>query len=133
MRILLFMFLLLMSAGWVGWQHKARLLAIISPPPSAGHPAEQPDILYSWVDKDGVTHYEQDSGKGRRIAYDGSRITRLEPLPPEVLARATAEAEAEAEAETAKPKGSQALHALRNELQRNQQLVQQGRNGSGDL
>lgn len=127
MRILMVMFLVLVGAGWVGWQHKARLLAIISPPPSANHPAEHPDILYSWVDKDGVTHYEQDSGKGQRVVYDGRRITRLEPVSPEVLARAAADAEA------LKPKGSQALHALRDELQRNQQLLQQSQNGSGDL
>jgi hypothetical protein len=121
MRILVLL-LVLAGAAFAGWHYKGRILAWINPPPSADHPAEQPDVLYSWVDKAGVTHYEQDAGKGTRIIYDGSRITRMEPVPPEVIARA------EAAAEAAKPKGSQTLHELRNDLQR-KQPVQQGQGG----
>ncbi len=127
MRILVVILLVLAGAGYAGWQSRASLLALVNPPASAGHPAEAPDVLYSWVDKEGVTHYEQNAGKGTRVSYDGGRITRLEPIPPEVIARA--EAAAKAAAEVAEVKGSQTLHDLRNELHRNQ--LRQG--GNGDL
>lgn len=127
MRILMVMLLVLAGAGFTAWQYKDRILGFINPLLSADHPAEKPDVLYSWVDKDGVTHYEQDAGKGSRVSYDGSRITRLEPIPPEVIAKA--EAAAKAQAEESKRKGSQMLHELRDEAHRNQQRMQQGRNG----
>jgi hypothetical protein len=121
---------MLAGAGYAGWQNKAYLLALINPPRAMDTAAEKPDVVYSWVDKEGVTHYQQDAAKGARTEYDGSRITRLEPIPPEVLARA--EAAAKAAEEAAKPKGSEMLHQIRNEALETQQKVKQWKEG-GDI
>lgn len=130
MRALGLVLLMLAGAGYAGWQHKAYLLALINPPLAVNHSAPKPDVVYSWVDKDGVTHYQQDAGKGSRTVYDGSRITRLEPIPPEVLARA--EAASKAAEEAAKPKGSEMLHKIRNDAMETQQKAQKWKEG-GDL
>lgn len=100
------MLVLALVAGLAaGWHYRARLKALLWPLPSAAHPASPPDVLYTWVDSNGVTHYTQESGRGRRVEYDGSRITPLAPPPPLPAAAAPPAA------------GASSLHALRQELQ----------------
>lgn len=76
------------------WQYRDRLkahgqpaLAALAPATPGAAPQDQPDVLYSWVDKDGVTHYEQQSGRGQRVEFDGSRITPLTPVDPDLAGR----------------------------------------------
>lgn len=71
--------ILLLLAGLVFavWHYQAHLLAFITSPSSAANSAGKPDVLYSWADKDGVTHFEQQAGKGVAVSYDGSRITPM--------------------------------------------------------
>lgn len=72
--------------GSAGWHYRETIKAWLNPPPSASHPADTPDVLYSWVDKEGVTHYSQEpAGKGKRIEYDGSRITPVEVVEAPIL------------------------------------------------
>lgn len=112
-------------AGTAGWHYRARLTALINPPASAAHPAENPDVLYSWEDKDGVTHFSQQSGKGTRLEYDGSRITPVDtveaPLIPEEVA-----------SEDGK-EGQGGLHGLRQDLQESAQRMREAKAATGDL
>lgn len=69
-------------AGSAGWHYRATIKAWISPSPSA----RAPDVLYSWVDKEGVTHYSQEpTAKGKRLEYDGSRITPVDVVEAPIL------------------------------------------------
>lgn len=68
---------LAIAAGSV-WHYRATVRAFFYPPPAASRPAEAPDVLYSWVDEQGVTHFSSQPGKGRRLEYDGSRITPVD-------------------------------------------------------
>lgn len=118
--------LVLLAAGLGGWHYRARLMAFVNPPPSAAHPAEKPDVLYSWVDRDGVTHFSQESGKGTRIEYDGSRITPVAPVETSVLAEMPA-LEEKQEAVT----GS--LHGLRQQMMEQAQQMREARQAQSDL
>lgn len=113
-------------AGMTGWHYRARLLAFVNPPSSAAHPAEKPDVLYSWVDRDGVTHFSQESGKGTRLEYDGSRITPLAPVETSVLPDAPA-LEEKKEALT----GS--LHGLRQQMAEQAQQMREAKQAQSDL
>ena len=89
--------LLLMGVAALGWHYRDRLSASVAPavarlpgvpsasPPSSGRKAPPPptrDVLYTWVDDHGVTHFEQRPGKGKPVVLDGSRITPLDPVDP---------------------------------------------------
>lgn len=114
--------ILLVLAGSAGWHYRDHIQAKINPPASANNPAKVPDVLYSWVDKDGVTHYSQQPGKKtvQRVEYDGSRITPVEiveapvlPAEPEVVAEA---------ASTGNP-----ILDMRKELENNARLMQEAK------
>jgi hypothetical protein len=131
--VVAFALMLAVLAG-VAWYYKVQVkTAFVSPapqpPPSAQHPAQNPDILYKWVDKKGVTHYDQKPGRGEVVAYDGSRITVMEPITPEQRAQLVA-------VETAEPaekKGSALIHAMRRELQEGRAQMQAAKDASKDL
>ena len=114
-------------AAVAGWGQRARLQSWWSPPSSASRPADNPDVLYTWVDKEGVTHFEQQSGKGMRVEYDGSRITPLEPVAPAIVAKARAAAEG------AEAGSGDAIRNLRRELVENARRMQEARAASNDL
>lgn len=110
------------------------------------HPATppvlaKPDVLYTWVDSAGVTHFDQQDGQGRRLEYDGSRITPLAPADPVQLAAADAAtaADNEARAAAAEPEGggpthgSLLLHQAAAELRRNALKIQAARAGRDGL
>ena len=87
MRSIALPVLLLAGVGFAGWHYQERIMAftaslssaahLSSAQPSSAQPAEKPDVLYRWVDKEGITHFDQQAGKGRAIIYDGSRITPM--------------------------------------------------------
>lgn len=109
--------LLLIGAVVTGWHYRAQIIARINPPASAARPMDAPDVLYTWVDKEGVTHYSQTAGKGERVEYDGSGITPVAPVAASLLEPlATDSADGR--------KGSATLHDIRNELQENQIKMQ---------
>jgi hypothetical protein len=112
--------LLLVAAGLGGWHYRARIVAFVNPPPSAAHPAEKPDVLYSWVDRDGVTHFSQESGKGTRMEYDGSRITPVAPVETSVLPDAPA-------LEEKKQALSGSLHEVRQKLMEQAQQMREAK------
>lgn len=118
--------LLLILALAAGWHYRVRIAALIAPPASASHPSENPDVLYTWVDKEGVTHYSQEAGQGTRVEYDGSAIT---PMAPVVGDFAPLASEPDAQGR----KGSATLHDLRGEMQENQRKMQEARDASMGL
>mgnify|MGYP000193314644 CR=1 FL=1 len=89
-------------------------------------PHKVPDRLYTWVDDKGVTHYSETPrhGKEKAVTYDDSRLTPLEKVDPSVVNRLKEVAAAEEEAQD-KPRGSELLHGVRQEMQENQQKMQQ--------
>lgn len=117
------------------WLWKERLGAAVGLPPPAATSASGGDVLYSWVDPQGVTHYEQDDGQGRRLQYDGSRITPLAPVDSGLADRVrVAAGDAAAPvgpgsggtAGTA-PQGSTILQGLRAEMEANARQMQEAR------
>jgi hypothetical protein len=46
-------------------------------------PAPVTATVYRWVDKNGITHYDQQGGAGREeVSLDSSKIQRLQDLTP---------------------------------------------------
>ncbi|MDF2444923.1 MAG: hypothetical protein K0S46_159 [Moraxellaceae bacterium] len=124
MRFGIALLLLVIATGVVGWNYRAELKARFMPPaPVAQRPGQQTDVLYSWVDSEGVTHFEQQPGKGQRVVYDGSRVTPLEPVQAPGLAAPVAEAAAEDLAKS----GAKSLHSLRDELKAGAQRMQEAK------
>lgn len=119
---------LLVVAGGTGWHYRASIKAWISPPVSAENPAKVPDVLYSWVDKDGVTHYSQQPSKktAQRVEYDGSRIT-----PVDVVEAPLLPTEPEATGEDAST-GNPVLD-MRKELERNARKMQEAKAAQRDF
>lgn len=114
-------------AGGAGWHYRETIKAFLSPPPSASHPADNPDVLYSWVDKEGVTHYSQEPGKkAQRIEYDGSRITPVEVVEAPVLPPAPATDEGDAST-------GNAVLDLRKEMERNARLMEEAKAARQDF
>lgn len=114
-----------LAALAAGWHYRDRLQALAGKAPAgavapAARPVPQdtPDVLYTWVDDKGVTHFEQQPGKGKPVAYDGSRITPLAPADPAQVERLRQAAEglpaSAPSAAPASPAGT--LHRLREEL-----------------
>lgn len=123
--------LIAVAAGLVvaGWHFRAPLRAWVGAVPGGAAvvpAATAPDVLYTWVDADGVTHFSQTPGQGTRLQYDGSRITPLASPPPAAVAKVRAEAEAGA------GQGSQSLRELREELARNAQRMQEAKAANAD-
>jgi hypothetical protein len=116
-----------------GWHYRGRLwqgasTAVSAPAPETIAIQQKPDVLYTWVDKDGVTHFEQDSGHGSQVVYDGSRITPLVPPPTSSWPKI------ETASDAVQEKGEQGLHKLRNELEAGAQRMRESRRiSSGDL
>ncbi|MGH8492324.1 MAG: DUF4124 domain-containing protein [Moraxellaceae bacterium] len=117
--------LLLIAVVAAGWHYRARIMAAINPPASAANPMEQPDVLYTWVDKEGVTHYSQAAGKGARVEYDGSGITPVAPVEASFTEPLTAAADGR--------KGSATLHDMRREMQENQMRMQETKDAAAGL
>lgn len=115
-----------------GWQYRDRLRSAWEArhPAPAAAPLAQPDVLYSWVDKDGVTHYEQRSGQGQRVEYDGSAITPLAKPDPEAVERLREAAGDKDEGEAAPAEG---LMGLRQELQQNARKMQAAKAAQSDF
>lgn len=121
----------LVMAAALGWQYRVPLLEAMDlrgVPLSAARPAEQPDILYTWVDDKGVTHYEQQSGKGQRVAYDGSGITPLDKPDPGQVERLRKAAGEETPAGSGNP-----LVDLRHELQEGSRQMQAAKAAQTDF
>ena len=111
-----------------GWHYHARLLTWMQPPPSAAHPSPTPDVLYTWVDDKGVTHFNQQAGKGARVEFDGSRITPIPALEPSLFDAPPMRDVGSDENGNNPPfdgnnkgadKGSKMLHEMRREMQEN--------------
>lgn len=87
---------ILAVAAGTAWHYRATIKAYFDPPASADNPAEAPDVLYSWVDENGVTHFSAKPGKPKatRVEYDGSRITPVGVVEAPVLPSAPEEGEA---------------------------------------
>lgn len=92
---------------------------------------ETPDVLYTWVDKDGVTHYEQRrGGKAERVEFDGARLTPVAPVDPGLTDRIREAAGTEDVADpgaAAEGDAATGLHALRNELQQGARQMQENK------
>ena len=113
------------------WQFRDRLQDVWSPrnpSPATAQPLAQPDVLYSWVDKAGVTHYEQRAGKGQRVEYDGSGITPMAKPDPEAVERLR-----KAAGEEDKPAPAEGLMGLRQELQEGARQMQAAKAGQADF
>jgi hypothetical protein len=102
--------------------------------------ASPPDTLYTWVDSDGITHYEQQPGGAgsQALQYDGSRITPL--VPPEQQGGSTTAAagqspttRAEVMAGAVAGQGKETLHQLRQELEENARRMQEAKAAANDL
>lgn len=129
------------------WLYRERLGPAAAAHAPAAPPAARVDVLYSWVDQQGVTHYEQDDGQGRRLQYDGSRITPLAPVDPGLAGRvreAVGDDSSEAgEVTSALPgasgaaeaaqQGSTTLHNLRREMEANARKMQETRAAQRNL
>jgi hypothetical protein len=131
------MMVLLVAGGGValGLHYRDRVMAVLHP---ATPPVVQakPDVLYTWVDSAGVTHFEQKDGRGRRLEYDGSRITPLVPADPAQLAAADAATAADNKARAAAAAGpagdepthgSQLMQQAAAELRENARKIQAAR------
>lgn len=99
--------------------------------PAATPRQATPDVLYTWVDRNGVTHYEQRRpGKagGERVQYDGSRLTPLPPVDPALAGRIREAAGGDAgmPARAGSPPAG-GLQGLRQELQQGAQQLQAAR------
>ena len=120
--------------------YRYRIMLVLHPQAAAS--ADKPDVLYTWVDKQGVTHFEQTRGSGARVEYDGKRITPLAPVDQAQLAAAdaaTAADEAARAAKVAEPAagappvpsaegdGSQLIHQTTRELHQNIQKMREAR------
>jgi hypothetical protein len=127
---------LLVAGGAValGLHYRDRIVAV--PHPATPPVLAKPDVLYTWVDRAGVTHFEQESGQGRRLEYDGSRITPLAPADPAQLAAADAATAADNKARAAAASGpgrsepthgSQLLQQAAAELRQNALKIQAAR------
>lgn len=134
---------------WKLWApHTAPLAAPVAAAPADDPTGQQPDVLYSWVDKNGVTHFAQRAGRNAtRLEYDGSRITPLEPVQePFRLGAGAASAPApEAAPESVagvaehtspasshrEQRGSDLLHKMRREMKETQQRMQEHKQQQG--
>ncbi len=111
--------LLLVGALAAGWHYRASIMALVDPPASAANPAEKPDVLYTWVDDKGVTHFSAQPGKGsHKVELDGSRITPVQPVEPALIASLE-----QAEADDGR-KGGKFIHAMRDDIQQNKDKIQ---------
>lgn len=117
--------LLVIGAALLGWHYRATIMTTINPPASAARPMEKPDVLYKWVDKNGVTHYSQDASQGVAVEYDGASITPMAPVEGKLLESF--------EKDTDAPKGSATLHDLRRELQEGQIQMQQAKDAAAGI
>lgn len=105
-----------------GWYYGARLVAFVNPPASAAHPSASPDVLYTWVDENGVTQFSAEAGKGRkRVEFDGSGITPIDPVEPRLLARLDEVEDGD------KPKGSALIHDMRADIAQNRQKMEKAK------
>jgi hypothetical protein len=117
------------AVGLAGWYFRGHLRASVSVAPQPAEavvqqkPAiqQKPDVLYTWVDKDGVTHYEQEPGRGERVVFDGTRITPLVTPPPSPRRKI------ETTTNTVKERTGEGLHKLRNELEAGAQRMREAR------
>lgn len=127
-RLLVGLLVGVVVAGGIAWQYKDTIMARLSPPASADNPAESADVLYSWVDDEGVTHFSAKPAKpgARQLEFDGSRITPVEAveapvLPPQVVP-----------GEVAASSGN-VLKDLRGEMEQNAKRMQEAKSARHDF
>lgn len=133
---------LAVAAGAAAWTYReaiarvqpAATAAQVAPAGSAvpevpveSRPAASSDVLYRWVDADGVVHYEQQAGRGVPVTFDGSRITPMAPPP------AGKAAQGEAVVADLQRKGSQTLHDLRRDLEEGARRMSENKAASHDF
>lgn len=115
-------------AGGIAWQYKATIMVWLSPPASADNPAESADVLYSWVDDEGVTHFsaKPTSQGATQLEFDGSRITPVDVVEASVLPPAP---------EPGEPgvSSGNALKDLRAEMEQNAKLMQEAKRARHDF
>ena len=77
----------IVALGGAGWYYRAPLMAFVNPsPPSpvvevspSSHAGAHKDTVYRWVDQNGVTHFDQENGAGKKaVEIDQSRIQSLD-------------------------------------------------------
>lgn len=120
------------AVALAGWYVRGHLRApgSVAPQPAEGVGQQKPviqqspDVLYTWVDKEGVTHYEQQPGRGERVVFDGTRITPLVTPPPSPRRKIGTTTD------TVKEKAGEGLHRLRNELEAGTQRMREARAAS---
>lgn len=115
-------------AAGIAWQYRAALTARLNPPASASNPAESPDVLYSWVDDDGVTHFSAKPAKqgATQLEFDGSRITPVDVVEAPVLPPAPEPGEPGASS-------GNVLKDLRAEMEQNAKLMQEAKRARHDF
>lgn len=145
--------LLLVGAVAAGWHYRDSLHAAVAPalatlpatrpsssPAPSGRSAVTPatrEVLYTWVDDHGVTHFEQRPGKGKPVVLDGSHITPLEPVDPGQLERLRQAAAEPASHEPAQGGESSArrgtLDGVRDDMAAGAHAMKQSRNAANGL
>lgn len=124
-RMFMIALIMLVFVAGSAWHYRARIIAYINPPPSASRPAESPDVLYSWVDDDGVTHFSARPGKGERLEFDGSRITPVDVVEAPLI---TTPDVAGDEAST-----GNAIKDVKAEMERNARIMSEAKAAQRDL
>jgi Domain of unknown function (DUF4124) len=100
-----------------------------SQPETSPEATAQTDVLYRWVDAEGVTHYgSQPTAKAEKVVFDGRRITPLDSAVLEQQAEKFAAA-----TELATQKTGNALMDLRAELAENQEKMRAAKAAMNDL
>ena len=127
-RVVIVLAVCVAVAAGVAWHFKASLMARVNPPASASQPAESPDVLYSWVDDEGVTHFSAKPAKpgARQLEFDGSRITPVDVVETPVLAPAAVPAESA-------PSSGNVLKDLRAEMEQNAKRMQEAKGAHHDF
>lgn len=142
--------LLIMGVVAVGWHYRDQLHAFVSPavarlpaalpamaPPAARRAPATREVLYTWVDDRGVTHFEQRPGKGKPLVFDGSRITPLEPVDPAQAERLRQAAGASPTSATAPEGGASSsrggLDSIRSDMVTGARAMKQSRDAESGL
>lgn len=128
-------FLLIVAMLVVGWKQQEKIMSWLQPLSAAattaastvtnntGSTAQPPDVLYHSVDKQGVSQFTQEPGKGRKaVIYDGSKTTVIKAV----------RAPAVVPVDDSKPAGNE-LMSLRNELEQNARVMSENKNAQRGL
>lgn len=127
-RVLIVLLAGVVVAGGAAWHYRATIKAYLTPPASASNPAENPDVLYSWVDEDGITHFSAKPAENgaKRVEFDGSRITPVDVVEAPILPPEPAPGEPGAST-------GNAIKDLRVEMEQNAKLMQEAKRAQHDF